>query len=394
MINFTIKNFIFPYLPIIIYILFHSSSLLAQNKPHSPLSAPFDLSPETKPETKMNDSEERKNSFRELKQLNRTNHEINAYRLKYGDIFEISVYGEELSKREVIVGADGKINYLFVNAIPALGKTISEIRQVLTEKLKKFYRYPLLSIVPKRFSWEYYTIIGQVISPGMYPKSADSAILSALCSAGGFTTRLFRNQTVDTVDFDRSFLAHKGEYIKVDFEKLLTTGDLSWNFPLEGGDYLFFANKGLNKVFILGEVLRSTVIDYLDDITLMQAIAESGGVTDRASSRILVIRGSLAYPRWFYIDSNLIFKGCASDFSLMPNDIVYVPAMQFITLRDIIREGISSFVSIITNVAGTNAFLEITPAAKGTDVVSPVPVFGIGGGTAPVIPSPTSVPVP
>jgi polysaccharide biosynthesis/export protein len=314
------------------------------------------------------------------------------YRLRFGDVMDISVYGEEFSKREVSVGPDGTINYLFVNSIPAAGRTITEVRNDLTEKLKTFYRYPLLNIVPKHFGWGYYTVIGQVNTPGCYPVNADSTILSAMCAGGGFSTRLFRNQTVDMVDFDRSFLAHKGEYIQVDFEKLIKNGDLSWNFPLHAGDYLFFANSGLNRVFVLGMVSRPTSVEYLKDITLTQAIADAGGVLDRASSRVIVIRGSLAHPRWYYIDSNLIFKGCASDFPLMPNDIVYVPPLQFLTLRDIIRGGISSFVSIIANVAGTNAFLEITPAAKNANITSPVPVVGVAPIIPPIAPAPVGGP--
>jgi hypothetical protein len=100
----------------------------------------------------------------------------------------------------------------------------------------------------------------------------------------------------------------------------------------------------------------------------------------------LVIRGSLVFPRWFYIDSNLIFKGKACDFPLQPHDIVYVPPLRFLTLRDIVREGISSFISISANIAGTNTFLAITPAAKNTNIVSPVPVFGTGIGI-PSVPS-------
>lgn len=311
------------------------------------------------------------------------------YRLKFGDLMDISVYGEEFSRRETSVGPDGTINYLFVNSVPAAGRTIAELRKDLTDKLKTFYRYPLLNISPKHFGWEYFTVIGQVNLPGCYPVNADTTILSALCSAGGFSTRLFRNQTVDMVDFDRSFLAHNGEYIKVDFERLLKEGDLSWNFSLKAGDYLFFANSGINRVFVLGMVSRPVAVEYLENITLTQAIADAGGVLDRASSRVIVIRGSLAFPKWFYIDSNLIFKGCASDFALMPNDIVYVPPLQFLTLREIIRGGISAFVSIVGNVAGTNTFLEITPEAKSDNIATPVPV--VGGGV--IAPAPTPVPI-
>src|ERR1700722_7223067 len=80
----------------------------------------------------------------------------NIYRLRYGDILNISVYGEEHTAREVKVGPDGMINYLYINSIPASGRTIAEVRQNLTDKLKAFYKYPLLNIVPTHFGAEYY----------------------------------------------------------------------------------------------------------------------------------------------------------------------------------------------------------------------------------------------
>lgn len=302
--------------------------------------------------------------------------EESPYRLKYGDRLDVSVYGEDNSKREILIGPDGSTNYLFINGVPAAGRTLAELRQDLTERLKNFYRYPLLNMTTKYFAPEYYSVIGQVNTPGSYPIYSDTTILSAICAAQGFSIRLFRNQTIDMVDLDRSFLVREGEYIPVDFDKLIKDGDMSWNYRLRGGDYLFFANAGLKRVFVFGEVHTPISVEYLTDLTLVQAIAGAGGITDRASSRILVIRGSLVNPSWFYIDANLIFKGCVHDFSLMPNDIIYVPPMQFLTLRDLVRSGISSFVSMIANIAGTNTFLEVTPAAKSTGVISPIPVVG------------------
>ena len=312
------------------------------------------------------------------------------YRLKFGDRLYASIYGELYTRQEIVVGPDGKVNFMFVDSVPAVGRTIAEVRHDINEELKKYYRFPLLILAPVHFSSEYYTIIGEVNVPGSKPVMADSTILSALCEAQGFMTRLFRNETVLTVDLDRSFLLRNGEYVQVDFQSLLEDGDLRWDMPLKSGDYLFFANEGVKKVFVLGEVKRNTVTDYLDGLTLTQAIADAGGLTNRASSRVVVIRGSLAYPRWFYIDFHLIARAEAPDFPLREKDIVYVPPMRFSTLKDIVNGGILSFVTIAANIAGTNAFLEITPRAKLSGVVSPVPV--VGGGITP--PTPPINPTP
>jgi protein involved in polysaccharide export with SLBB domain len=298
------------------------------------------------------------------------------YRIRYGDRFIFSMYGEPGTNVELSVGPDGKLHYLFSISLLAIGKSIPDIREEFTQALQKYFKHPLLNIVPIRFSPQFYTIIGEVMNPGIKIALPNATVMSALCEAGGFTTRLFRNQTVEQVDLDRSFLARNGNYIQIDFEDLLQKGNMEWDIPLQEGDYLYFASLGLNKVYVLGEVQRSVVVDYLGGITLMQALSEAGGVTLRASSRLLVIRGSLAYPRWFYIDSNLIFKGKSCDFELKPKDIVYVPPMQFQTLKETLQAGIASFASIVANIGGTNSFLEITPAAKGANIVSPVPVVG------------------
>jgi polysaccharide export outer membrane protein len=317
--------------------------------------------------------------------------EDGLYRLQVGDSMAIAVYGEPSSKRRIFVQTTGTIHYLFLPAIQALGKTIPELRQTIQEQLKSYYKYPVVIITPLLFSSGRYTIIGEVNIPGNKPLRGNATVLSALCEAGGFTTRIFRNQTIDLVDLDKSFLSRNGHYIPIDFRRLVKEGDLSQDLPLQAGDYLFMSSQLLSKVYVLGEVRVSLTINYLDPITLAQAIAEAGGTTDRASSRVCVIRGSLATPRWFLIDLNRIVKGDARDFTLFPGDIIYVPPMRFSLLKEILQGGLYAFVNQAFSIAGTVTYLKVNPAALNTNVISPVPVItpiGVptGGGAIPVSP--------
>jgi hypothetical protein len=111
--------------------------------------------------------------------------------------------------------------------------------------------------------------------------------------------------------------------------------------------------------------------------TLGQAIAEAGGTTLKASSRAVVIRGSLDCPTAYYIDLNRIEKAFACDFVLAPGDIVYVPPFRFWRLKEIIQNGISAFVGIVASNGGSTTFLDITPAARGTGIQTPVPIIPI-----------------
>jgi len=311
------------------------------------------------------------------------------YRLRLGDTLSIAVYGEAQTRFETQVGMSGKLNYLFIKNISALGKTIPELREILTEKLKEYYRYPVVIITPVHFAGESYTVIGEVNDPGKKTLTGNTTLISGLCEARGFRTRIFRDQTVDLIDYNHSFLARRGEVVPVDFASLIKGGDLSQDVRLEPGDYIYIAPKGTLKVFVVGEVYHPVTINFLNPITIGDALAEGGGLTVRASSRALVIRGSLGRPRWFLIDINRILKGLACDFPLEDGDIVYVPPMKFSLLKEYIQGGISAFVSIVANVAGTNAFLEVTPKAKGTNVASPVPVIGAPV-VAPVIAAPAA----
>lgn len=313
------------------------------------------------------------------------------YRLKIGDNLMISVYGELNTRREITIGPTGSISYLNVRTMPAIGKTIVELRHDLTEQLKNYYKSPHLSITATNFIGDHYTIVGEVRTPGKKLLTGNTTILSALSQAGGFTNRLYRDQTIDLVDLERSFLAREGKYVPVNFERLVRFGDMSQNLILQEGDYLYMASFVQPKVYVLGEVNRCTTITYLDTMSLAEALAEGGGLTLRASSRVYVIRGSLDCPITYCIDVNRILKGYACDFWLEPGDIVYVPPMKFTHLKEILQGALSTFVSVLFNVAGTNVFLEITPAAKNTAVVSPVPVIGTtaSGATQVGIPPPS-----
>ena len=298
-----------------------------------------------------------------------------------GDTFLISLYGQEKTQREVTIDPRGTISFLFVDSLNVIGKTISELREALETELKTYYRYVLLSITPIAFNSNLYTIVGEVIAPGQYFVQGEATVLSAICKAGGFTNWDFRDEIVDLADLEHSFLVREGQYLPIDFAKLVREGDLSQDVSLKSGDYIYIKNGAINQVFILGEVSAPTTLNYMKTITISEAIAESGGVTERASSRAVVIRGSLCCPINYSVDINRVFKGYAPDFMLCPGDIVYVPPRAFTTIRELIRLGIRSFVASVASDAGVEAFLEAHPHAKTVDGVSkPVSVIDVGVG--------------
>ena len=297
------------------------------------------------------------------------------YHIKISDKFILSVYGEDQSERIVTVAPTGTIAFLYIPAFPAAGKTIGELRHDLTKELQTYYKDPILSLTPIGFNGPHYTLIGDVISPGRKPIIGGATLLSALSDMGGPLTQIFRNFTIDVIDYNHSFLWSEGKFVPVDIERLIKHGDLSQNVPLKDGDYIHLASLVFPKIYVIGEVMAPLNLNYLGTKTLAEAIAEAGGVTRRASSRAVVIRGSLACPTVYHIDLNRVLKAYACDFYLHPGDILYVPPFRFWRLKEIVQEGIAAFVGIAASVAGTNTFLNINPAAQNIGVETPVPVI-------------------
>ncbi len=297
------------------------------------------------------------------------------YRLKYGDILMVSIYGEEGTMREVNVDPRGMISYLFVDSLPAIGRTIKEVRKDLEERLSSYYRFVVLSVTPVKFGAAYYTVSGEVNLPGRKPVIGSPTLLSALCQAGGINVMEWRNQLIDAGDLDHAFLARNGKYIHVDFMRLVRNGDLSLDVPLQEGDYVYIPDREFKQVFVMGEVRKGVTIDYLRGMSLAEAVAEAGGVTDRASSRVLVVRGSLTCPVRYLVDYSKIVKGRTSDFALQPGDIVFVPPRKLQKLREIFYGALNTFVASVASIGGREAFIKIHPHAA-TDAE-----LFFGGGT-------------
>lgn len=283
------------------------------------------------------------------------------YRLKIGDRLLISIYGAGGTTQEVVIDFTGSFNYLLIGEVFALGKTVDEIRDELNEKVREIFRFAFISVTPVSFEGHYFTILGEVNTPGKKTLRARTTLLGAICQAGGFKSGSYRTQTIDIANLKHAFLARNGEYIPVDFEALVIDGDVSEDVVLQSQDYIYIPSSLHREISILGEVSFPTTIGFLNEVTLAEAISQARGVTPDASSRVVVIRGALSNPETYLIDFNRIVKGYEKDFRLAPGDIVYVPPFKLKNFRDIVRLGIRSFVSSFSGAGGADLFEAMVP---------------------------------
>lgn len=84
------------------------------------------------------------------------------------------------------------------------------------------------------------------------------------------------------------------------------------------------------KIFVLGEVGSPGPIDYEDNMTLINAIAQAGGTSSMAAAnRTIVTRENAGKQERFTAKVGEIGRGESPDLRLMPGDIVFVPESIF-----------------------------------------------------------------
>jgi polysaccharide export outer membrane protein len=280
--------------------------------------------PEVIPETiEMSDEykEDIKKDLAELQSIKPVKYNVSS-----GDSFNIYVYDEdELTTENAIVKADGTITVKLAGDVLVEKKTIEEAQKTIEEALRKFIREPKVSMIPKEIKSARFTIIGKVNKPGSFAIDNNMRILDAIALSGGFTTGIFKNNTVEMADLEHSFISRKGRLLPINFVDLVQKGNQAYNVPLSDGDYIYISSAMNKEIFILGEIQAPGFYGYNEGHTLIQLIAKAKGLLDTATSQVIIIRNGLVNPVIYSVNVSKVLKGQAKDVRLQPDDIVYVP---------------------------------------------------------------------
>jgi polysaccharide export outer membrane protein len=110
-----------------------------------------------------------------------------GYLIQPGDVLEVSVWKEEDLQREVLVRPDGQISFPLVGDINAKGKTVSDLRAEITERLQIYIPNLVVTVTVARILGKKIYVIGQVYNPGEFVVNPTVDVMQALSMAGGTT---------------------------------------------------------------------------------------------------------------------------------------------------------------------------------------------------------------
>jgi polysaccharide export outer membrane protein len=110
-----------------------------------------------------------------------------AYTVKPGDTLQVSVWKEPDLQGPVLVRPDGMFSFPLAGQMDARNKTVTELQQELTTKLKKYISDPVVTVSISEIKGNKVYVIGQVQKPGDFVVNPRVDVMQALSMAGGAT---------------------------------------------------------------------------------------------------------------------------------------------------------------------------------------------------------------
>ena len=117
-----------------------------------------------------------------------------GYLIGPGDVLDISVWKDEALTRSCVVRPDGFISFPLVGDVLAAGKTPSQLKAMMEERLTRYVPEVTLSMEIKQINSMIIYVIGKVNNPGRFILNVDVNVLQALAIAGGLNIYAKRNK--------------------------------------------------------------------------------------------------------------------------------------------------------------------------------------------------------
>lgn len=156
-----------------------------------------------------------------------------VYTIQPGDKLYISVYNEEDLQKDIVVRPDGGITFPLIGDVDAKGKSISQLRKEITERLGQYIPDATVSVSLKEVIGNKIFVLGQVKTPGEYVLTGDTDVLQALSMAGGLTAFANTNK-IKVLRRDKE--THNKKVIPFSYKRVMRGEDLDQNITLHSGD--------------------------------------------------------------------------------------------------------------------------------------------------------------
>lgn len=207
--------------------------------------------------------------------------EQDQYRIGAGDTVRITVYQSPDLSLETRLTEAGVISYPLIGAIRLGGLTVNEAEAALASALKKgdFIKNPQITVMVTQVRANQVNVLGQVGRPGRIPLDvAGMRLTDVIALAGGIATSAGSDTVVVTG-------VRNGQPFRreVDLPRVFAPNGRNEDIVIQPGDAIWVDRYPV--IYLYGEVQRPGQLRLERGMTVMQALASAGGLTQRGTQR-------------------------------------------------------------------------------------------------------------
>lgn len=242
------------------------------------------------------------------------------------DLVAVEVYNFPELSLNLHVSSDGNIQLpLLPEPISVAGLLTDQAAAVIAERIKQsaLVEHPRVTLTIVEVGSAPIRVLGAVKTPTTFQASPETSLSDAVIQAGGFLPEASGDIVVT-----RPAAAAGSTPEKLFISKLrLLAGDPESNIPLLGGEEIRIPYAG--RIYVLGDVKTpgAYAIEDGKSSTVLQTLAQAGGLNTLARTEAFVIRQDAASGKRQEVPVPLkrILKRDSGDVALLPGDILYIP---------------------------------------------------------------------
>jgi polysaccharide biosynthesis/export protein len=238
------------------------------------------------------------------------------------DVLDVKVLEDPQISGRTVVGEDGNIALNVVGKVLVAGLSASQIESRLQSLLEaKYLARATVAVQVVEFASKPISVVGAVVRPGRITATGTTTLIQAITQAGGLTGAAGKELYV--LRTGRSGLS---EQVAISIDELMVNGNPDANIPLAPNDLVNIPPDAPITIYLLGEVMKPGKAQFRSSQTptLLQAIADAGGPTDRASRNVIIKRMSNGQQETIRVNYRDILRGRRADEVLRDNDTVYL----------------------------------------------------------------------
>ncbi len=234
------------------------------------------------------------------------------YRLAAGDVIRISVYQSADLTLETRLTEAGSISYPLLGSVALAGLTVSEAEKRIADGLRtgNFVKQPQVSVAVQQVRGNQVSVLGQVGKPGRYPLETGNVQLTDVIATAGGVNPTGADQVV--VVGTRNGQPYR---VEIDLPSVFGPNRRANDLTLQNGDVVWVERAPM--IYMYGEVQKPGSLRLERSMTVMQALAASGGLTQRGTERGLRVHRRDAEGKVRIIEPAMTDR-------LQPEDIIYI----------------------------------------------------------------------